>query len=77
MRPSVVSDRSSTAKRTKRQRLHAATAQKTWRVPFFPQSITRVSPGDHTAGRRPRWWSARHAFFALATRRRRLRAEPL
>ncbi len=33
---------------------HASTAQNTCSPPNTPQSMTRCSPGDHTAGRRPR-----------------------
>ncbi len=49
----VVSARSSAAKRTNRHRDQASTAQNTCSGPSAPQSITSVSPGDHTAGRRP------------------------
>jgi len=41
-----------------------------------PQSISNVSPGAHTPGRRPRCWSRRHALRAVATSRRKLRADP-
>ena len=51
---SVVSARSLSAKRTNRTRHHASTAQNTCSPPSTPQSMTRCSPGDHTAGRRPR-----------------------
>ena len=51
---SVVSARSSAANRTNRNRHHASTAQNTCSPPSAPQSITRCSPGDHTAGRRLR-----------------------
>ena len=51
---SVVSARSSSAKRTNRNRHQASTAQNTCSPPSTPQSMTRCSPGDHTAGRRPR-----------------------
>jgi hypothetical protein len=50
----VVSARSSRANRTNRNRHQASTAQNTCSPPSAPQSITRCSPGDHTAGRRPR-----------------------
>jgi hypothetical protein len=51
---SVVPARSSAANRTNRNRHQASTAQDTCRPPSAPQPITRCSPGDHTAGRRPR-----------------------
>ena len=54
---SVVAARSSAAKRTNRNRDHASTAQNTCSPPSTPQSMTRCSPGVHTAGRRPRWLS--------------------
>ena len=38
--------------------------------------MTRCPPGDHTAGRRPRWFSLRHHLFCVATSRRKLRADP-
>ena len=72
----VVSARWLSAKHTNRQRLQASTAQNTDRDPISPQSITSMSPGDHTPGRRPRWLLVRHFFFSSATRRRKLRAEP-
>ena len=72
----VVSARSLSAKRTNRNRHHASTAQNTCSPPSTPQSITRCSPGDHTAGRRPRWLSLRHNAFCSATSRRKLRADP-
>jgi hypothetical protein len=50
----VVSDRSSVANRTNRKRLQASTAQNRCSPPSLPQSMTSTSPGDHTAGRRPR-----------------------
>ena len=74
-RRSVVASVSSVAKRTKRTRLQARTAQKTWRSPSLPQSMTRCSPGTGTHGRYVRR-SRRQAALALATARRRLRAEP-
>jgi len=36
-----------------------------------------TSPGAQTAGRRPRWSWRRHSTFAPATRRRKLRADPV
>ena len=49
----VVAAVSSRAKRTNRNRHHATTAQNTLTPPgSVPQSITNVSPGTHTAGRR-------------------------
>jgi len=51
---SVVSARSLSANRTNRTRDQASTAQNTCNPPNTPQSMTRCSPGDHTAGRRPR-----------------------
>ena len=72
----VVSERWLSAKYTKRTRLQASTAQSTDSDPICPQSMTNMSPGAHTPGRRPRWWSARQARLALTTRRRKLRAEP-
>ena len=74
--PSVVSDRSLSANRTNRNRDQASTAQNTCSGPVLPQSIASTSPGAHTAGRRPRWLSRRHVFFASATSRRKLRADP-
>ena len=53
-KPNVVSARSSSAKRTNRNRDQASTAQNTCSPNSTPQSMTRYSPGDHTAGRRPR-----------------------
>ena len=73
---SVVSDRSLPANRTNRNRDQASTAQNTCSEPVLPQSIASTSPGVHTAGRRPRWLSRRHALFASATSRRRFRADP-
>ena len=76
--PNVVAAVSSRANRTNRTLDHANTAQNT-RIPVpgrLPQSITSVSPGVHTAGRRCRPCSARHAFFSAATSRRKFRAEP-
>ena len=68
---------SSAANRTNRTRDHASTAQNTLTPPNTPQSMTRYSPGVHTAGRRPRWSSRRHSTLAPATRRRKLRADPV
>jgi hypothetical protein len=51
----VVSAVSSVAKRTKRHRLQADTAQKMCSPASEPQSMMSVSPGDHTPGRRGRW----------------------
>ena len=49
----VVAAVSSRATRTNRTRDHANTAQNTFNPPgSSPQSITNVSPGTHTAGRR-------------------------
>ncbi|WP_425584248.1 MBL fold metallo-hydrolase [Streptosporangium album] len=65
------------AKRTNRTRDQAGTAQNTCRPPpASPQSMTSISPGVQSAGRRPRWCPRRQAFFVAATRRRELRAEP-
>ena len=50
----VVAAFSSAAKRTNRTRDQASTAQNTCTPSCTPQSIARVSPGVHTAGRRPR-----------------------
>ena len=50
----LVSCCSSAAKRTNRIRDHANTAAKTCTPAITPQSMTRCSPGDHTAGRRTR-----------------------
>jgi hypothetical protein len=50
----VVSARSSPANRTNRTLDQASTAQNTCSPFWLPQSITSISPGDHTAGRRPR-----------------------
>ena len=73
----VVAADSSRAKRTNRNRHHANTAQNTLTPPgSVPQSITSVSPGTHTAGRRCRALAARHARFCAATRRRKLRGDP-
>ena len=72
----VVSARRLSAKETKRNRLQASTAQKTNSGPISPQSKTNMSPGAHTPGRRPRWWSMRQAALDSATARRRLRADP-
>jgi hypothetical protein len=72
----VVSARWLSAKYTNRQRLHASTAQNTDSGPISPQSMTSMSPGAHTPGRRPRWLLWRQAFFASATRRLKFRAEP-
>ena len=57
-------------------RLQARTAQKTWRPPSVPQSMTRCSPGTGYHGRYVRR-SRRQAALVLATARRRLRAEPV
>ena len=52
---SVVVARSSVANATNRHRDHASTAQNRCNpAPTSAQSITRYSPGAHTAGRRPR-----------------------
>ena len=51
----VVSARWLSAKYTKRTRLQASTAQNTDSGPIWPQSMTSMSPGAHTPGRRPRW----------------------
>ncbi len=64
-------------KYTKRNRLQATTAQKTNSGPISPQSNTTVSPGAQIPGRRPRWFFCRQATFASATRRRKLRADPV
>ena len=72
----VVAAVSSRATRTNRTRDHANTAQNTFNPPgSVPQSITSVSPGTHTAGRRCAC-AARHACFSAATRRRKLRGDP-
>ena len=68
---------SSAANRTNLTRNQASTAQKTLTPPNVPESLTRYSPGAQTAGRRPRWPSRRHSTFAPATRRRKLRADPV
>ena len=73
----VVGAFSSAAKRTKRQRENAITAQKMCKPASAPQSMTSTSPGAHTPGRRPRWWPERQSRLALATRRLKLRAEPV
>lgn len=75
--PNVVVACSSAANRTNRTRDHASTAQNTLTPPRVPQSMTRYSPGAQTAGRRPRWSWRRHSTFAPATRRRKLRADPV
>ncbi len=73
----VVSARWLSAKYTNRQRLHASTAQNTDSDPISPQSITSMSPGDHTAGPAATMVRlVRHFCFSSATRRRKLRAEP-
>ena len=51
----VVSARRLSAKKTKRNRLQANTAQNTNSGPISPQSNTNMSPGAQTPGRRPRW----------------------
>jgi hypothetical protein len=53
-RPSVAAAFSPAANRTNRNRDQASTAQNTCSRPSVPQSMASVSPGDHTAGRRPR-----------------------
>lgn len=50
----VVSARSLSANRTNRTRDQASTAQNTCNPPVLPQSMASISPGVHTAGRRPR-----------------------
>ena len=65
------------AKQTKRILDHAITAQKTNSGPTSPQSKTNTSPGVQMPGRLPRWFLARHCAFTSATRRRKLRSEPL
>ena len=42
-----------------------------------PQSKTTMSPGAHTPGRLPRWFFDFHVSFTSATKRRKLRDEPL
>jgi hypothetical protein len=68
---------SSAATRTNRNLDHASIAQKTWTPAITPQSMTRCSPGLHTAGRLPRPCSRRHAFFSCATRRRKFLSDPV
>ena len=72
----VVEAVSSLAKRTKRQREWAITAQKVCNPSSLPQSMTSTSPGAQVPGRRPRWWPALQSRLTLATRRRKLCAEP-
>ena len=61
----VVSARWLSAKDTNRHRLQANTAQNTYNGPISPQSMTNMSPGAHTPGRRPRCASRRHSALAV------------
>ncbi len=73
----VVAAFSSAANRTNRTRDQASTAQKTCTPASTPQSMTKCSPGDHTAGRRVGPASARQVFLSCATNRRKLRSDPV
>ena len=71
------SARSLSANRTNRTRDHASTAQNTCTPSSTPQSMTNVSPGVHTAGRRPRWLPLRHKAFCVANQAPEVAGRPL
>ena len=73
----VVAAFSSAANRTNRHlRPGQHRARRRARRRSTPQSMTRCSPGDHTAGGGRGGVPPRQSFFAAATRRRKLRSDP-